>query len=185
MTGFFDTRTDQAQLSNLECNATAAVKITHHYMGKMLRAGRKGCIVFTSSPAGFIPGPFAVMYGATKAFLSAFAGSIACEVGCKGIDVCCVHPSPVSSNFYNAVEHKIDTMESFKKAAVPPNQALAVRIFAAIGRVTFTDIGFTAQAMHIASAVLPFGSLAGIITMVAPYLPDYVTNDKGRGGKAE
>ena len=29
-----------------------------------------------------------------------------------------VHPSPVASHFYNKVEHKIDSMESFKKVAV-------------------------------------------------------------------
>tara|TARA_A100001015_G_scaffold317695_1_gene435335 strand:- start:2240 stop:2380 length:141 start_codon:yes stop_codon:yes gene_type:complete len=40
----------------------------------------KGCILFTSSVSGYIPNPFAVMYGATKSFVSQFAASLAVEV---------------------------------------------------------------------------------------------------------
>ena len=43
------------------------------------------------------------------------AASIAVELQCKGIDICVVHPSPVSSNFYDKVTHKIDSMDAFKK----------------------------------------------------------------------
>ena len=47
-------------------NATAAVNISHHFSSKLVSAKKKGCIVFTSSVAGFIPTPFSGMYGATK-----------------------------------------------------------------------------------------------------------------------
>ena len=47
-------------------NATAAVNISHHFASKLVSAKKKGCIVFTSSVAGFIPTPFSGMYGATK-----------------------------------------------------------------------------------------------------------------------
>lgn len=67
-------------MSNLECNATSAVRITHHFLNKTLDRGEKGLVCFTSSPAGCIPNPFAVMYGSTKAFLTEFACSLAPEV---------------------------------------------------------------------------------------------------------
>jgi short-subunit dehydrogenase len=56
-------------------------------------------------------------YGTTKAGLSQFAASLACEVMAKGIDVTVVHPSPVASNFYNNLA-KIDALEMAKKMAV-------------------------------------------------------------------
>lgn len=61
VTGFFDQSKLDSQLANLECNSTACVKVTHHFLQKMLEKKLKGCIVFTSSVSGYIPNPFAVM----------------------------------------------------------------------------------------------------------------------------
>ncbi|KAH8061229.1 3-oxo-behenoyl-CoA reductase [Aureococcus anophagefferens] len=114
------------------------------------------------------------------AFMSQFAASIAVELQCKGIDVCVIHPSPVASNFYNKVEHKIDSMESFKKLAVDRSE-LPREIFASIGRCVLRDVGNTAVGMRLGVALLPYSALAHIIALVAPFLPDYVENDKKRG----
>jgi short-subunit dehydrogenase len=76
VTGFFDQTQLDAQLANMECNATACVKVTHHFLQKMLAKNLKGCFLFTSSVSGYIPNPFAVMYGATKSFVSQFAASL-------------------------------------------------------------------------------------------------------------
>ena len=180
VTGFFDTQPLGKHLVNMECNATAAVAITHHFAAAMMRKKLKGCIVFTSSASAYIPNPFAIIYGATKAFMSQFAASIAVELSCKGIDVCVVHPSPVASNFYNTVEHKIDSMESFKKLAVDPSE-LPREIFASIGRCVLRDVGNTAIGMRLGVSLLPYNALAHLIATVAPFLPDYVENDKKRG----
>ena len=80
VTGFFDVMSLDSQLANLECNATACVKVTHHFLQRMLEKKIKGCIIFTSSVSGYIPNPFAVMYGATKSFVTQFAASLAVEV---------------------------------------------------------------------------------------------------------
>ncbi len=119
VTGFFDQTTLDAQLANLECNSTACVKVTHHFLKKMLDKKIKGCFIFTSSVSGYIPNPFAVMYGATKAFVSQFAASLAIEVRNSGIDVLAVHPSPVSSNFFDNA-HKLESLEMAQKSAVSP-----------------------------------------------------------------
>jgi short-subunit dehydrogenase len=66
VTGFFDQTTLDAQLANVECNATATVKVTYHFL-KMLAKDMKGCIVFTSSLSSYIPNPFLVMYGTNNA----------------------------------------------------------------------------------------------------------------------
>ena len=76
-------------------NATSAFKITHHFVNDMLDKRMPGLVTFTSSSAGFIPCPMSVLYGATKAFLTEFAASLAAEIKGNGIDVVVVHPSPV------------------------------------------------------------------------------------------
>jgi len=72
------------QMANYECNAISPVRITHHFAARILSeiaaSPTRGAIFFTSSPAGFMPCPITVMYGATKAFLTEFATSIAAEV---------------------------------------------------------------------------------------------------------
>lgn len=106
----------------------------------MVKRKRKGCIVFTSSVAGFIPTPFAAMYASTKAFVSQMAACLHIEVKNLGIDVCAVHPSPVASNFYDKVEKKVELMEAAQKKAVPP-QDLPNAIFKSIGACCLNDVG--------------------------------------------
>jgi short-subunit dehydrogenase len=94
------------QLANMHCNATSSICLTHfflrHLLSLPLTSGTKkrGFIGFTSSSAGFLPTPISGMYGATKTMLTSFASAIATETKQDGIDVCCVHPSPIASNFY-------------------------------------------------------------------------------------
>jgi short-subunit dehydrogenase len=80
VTGFLDQTAIEKNLSNLECNATASVNIAQHFVEKLVRSKSKGCIVFTSSVAGFIPTPFASIYASTKAFVSQFACCLHIEV---------------------------------------------------------------------------------------------------------
>jgi short-subunit dehydrogenase len=103
VTGFVDQTPLSKLLSNVECNATASFVIAHHFLQILVSKKLRGCIVFTSSVAGFIPTPFAASYAATKAFVSQLACSLHIEVKSLGIDVCAVHPSPVASNFYEKV----------------------------------------------------------------------------------
>eukprot|EP00957_Ditylum_brightwellii_P010255 775666-Ditylum_brightwellii.AAC.1 len=115
VTGFLDQAPLGKLLANVECNATACVNITHHFLSIMVAKKLKGCIVYTSSVAGFIPTPFAAMYASTKAFVSQMASCLHIEVQNLGIDVCAIHPSPVASNFYDKVDHKIELMEAAQK----------------------------------------------------------------------
>jgi short-subunit dehydrogenase len=103
VTGFLDQTPIEKNLANMECNATAAVNIAQYYCQQLVSSKLKGCIVFTSSVAGFIPTPFASIYASTKAFVTQFACCLHIEVQNLGIDVCAVQPSPVASNFYDKV----------------------------------------------------------------------------------
>jgi short-subunit dehydrogenase len=67
-------------LKNIECNALSAVKITHHFVGKMIAAKIKGCVTFTASSSCYIPAPTTAMYVSTKMFLTNFATSLGPEL---------------------------------------------------------------------------------------------------------
>lgn len=101
-------------MDNYHCNATSATRIAHHFIREMKSKNLRGCVCFTSSPAGLMPTPFSAMYGATKAYLTELAQSIAPEVKGLGINVSVCHPSPVKSRFYDKT-HSIDMLEMFKK----------------------------------------------------------------------
>ena len=73
VTGFVDQAPIGKLLTNIECNATSGVNIAHHFVKPLIASKKKGCIVFTSSVAAYIPSPFAATYAATKAFISSFA----------------------------------------------------------------------------------------------------------------
>lgn len=182
VTGFMDQAPLGKLLANVECNATACVSITHYFVGKLVEKKLKGCIVYTSSVAGFIPTPFAAMYASTKAFVSQMASCLHIEVQNLGIDVCAVHPSPVASNFYDKVDHKIELMEAAQKSAVPP-QELPNEILKSIGFCALRDLGGMAVGTRMGTFFLPYNFFTEIFAFAAPYLPDYKKHNATRVDK--
>lgn len=179
VTGFFDHTSLDAQLANVECNATSTVKITHHFLRAMLEKKLKGCFIFTSSVSGYIPNPFAVMYGATKAFVSQFAASLAIEVRANGIDVLAVHPSPVASNFFDKA-HKLESLEMAQKAAVSP-ASVPGKMLTCVGRCHLGDLGTMATSVRVFVALVPYDFLTGLFAFAAPWMGDYQKHNKNRG----
>lgn len=171
VTGFFEQSPLAKQLANLECNATAAVKITHHFSRKLVHGQRPGCIVFTSSAAACVPSPFSCLYGATKAFLSQFAASLAVELRPCGIDVVAIHPSPVMTRFYDKA-HKMEMLDFAKLFAVGPEQ-LPDEIFRSIGRCHWRDIGGFAIVMRLAMMSVSYNMAAWLFSTFGSFLPDF------------
>ena len=148
----------------------------------MLEKKIKGCFIFTSSVSGYIPNPFAVMYGATKAFVSQFAASLAIEVRNNGIDVLAVHPSPVKSNFFDNA-HKLDSLEMAQKSAVSP-MAVPNKMLECVGRCHLGDLGSMAVTVRCVVALMPYDFLTGLFSFFAPYMGDYQKHNKNRGKTA-
>ena len=183
VTGFVDQTPLPKLLSNVECNATAAFAIAHHFLQKLVTNKQKGCIVFTSSVAGFIPTPFAASYAATKAFVSQLACSLHIEVQSLGIDVCAVHPSPVASNFYEKVDHKIELMEQAQKGAVGPEQ-LPNEILRSVGCCALRDLGGMAWGTRMGTFFIPYNFFTELFTAASPFLNDYKVHNKNRKFKS-
>lgn len=142
VTGFLDQVPIEKLLVNMECNATSAVNIGHYFSQQLVSKKRPGCIVFTSSIAAAIPTPFSVMYASTKAFVSQFAACLHVECKPLGIDVCSIHPSPVASNFYSKLDHKVDMIEAAAKSAVTP-ESVTDDILRSVGACAWRDLGGT------------------------------------------
>ena len=140
-------------------------------MGIQIGRKLKGCVVFTSSAAAAMPGPFSSLYASTKSFLSMFGASLAAEVKSHGIDVLVFHPSPIASQFYDN-QKKIDILEFFKKIAASP-ETLPDQVFSCVGRTVWADFGITAMTFRVITKIIDFNSLATLIANVAHLLPDY------------
>jgi len=166
-------------LTNIECNAASAVNVAHHFVKQLISSKKKGCIVFTSSVAGFIPTPFAAMYASTKAFVSQFASCLHIEVKPLGIDVCAIHPSPVSSNFYDKLDHKVDLIEAAAKNAVTPD-AITDDMLRSVGACALRDLGALAWSTRMGTFFLPFNFFTELFAFAAPFLPDWKNHNKNR-----
>jgi short-subunit dehydrogenase len=64
-----------------------------------LRRGH-GRILFTSSIAAEMPGPYYAAYAASKAFLQSFSEAIREEVKDSGVVVTALQPGPTDTNFF-------------------------------------------------------------------------------------
>jgi len=173
--GLFSDMSLERSLKNFEVNAVCSIKITHHFLNKMLATGKKGAIIFTSSSGGAIPNPLHMMYGSTKAFLTEFAASLAGEVYASNIDVLVIHPSPVDTEFYKSeTAHKSGALQASKKYAVPPSR-IADTIFKSLGSrfCVIRDQGWFTVAMHLLLKVIDYNFIATATTLFTHRTPEY------------
>jgi short-subunit dehydrogenase len=159
--GYFDERSIDPLMGNLECNAAAGIRISHMMYSRMIAEGRRGCLAFTSSSAWFIPAPYATMYAATKAMLSNFAVSLSIEARNHGVDVCVVHPSYTHTNLYEN-NPKIGVLKLLAKFGWTGDDVANV-LFESVGRVVVRDAGAYSVLTNLLGRVIDSGSLAKII----------------------
>jgi short-subunit dehydrogenase len=162
-----------------ECNATAPIQISHHFVQRILAeskrsvAERRGAVFFTSSPAGIMPCPTTVMYGATKAFLTEFATSLSAEVFADGLDVLVVHPSPVDTGFYSGNKHDLSAMKFFMKTATSP-EVIATCFFKSVGKTVVCDQGYFSLVLKMLLKVIDYNFISILLTRTSTMSGDYV-----------
>jgi short-subunit dehydrogenase len=170
-TGLFDGSTLGSQLANLHCNATSSAAVAHLFLRRLRQSGKRGCVCFTSSPAMLTPCPLSAMYGATKAFLTELAVSIAPEVTEFGIDVAVVHPSPVLTNFYTGTD-PIGALLFFKSTATGPD-TIALSALSGIGRRVVIEQGYYGAMMRCVLKLIDSCLMAEIVKGQASGMADY------------
>ena len=90
----------QDELTMINLNVVSTVHLAKRFVRKMLKAG-SGKILFTSSIASMIPGPFEAVYAASKAFVHSFATALRNELADSGISVTVLMPGATETNFYH------------------------------------------------------------------------------------
>jgi short-subunit dehydrogenase len=99
--GDFARETDlQDELNLINLNVLSSVHLAKRVVKDMVER-RHGRILFTSSIAATMPGPFSATYNASKAFLYSFSEAIRNELKDTGVTVTALMPGPTETNFFH------------------------------------------------------------------------------------
>lgn len=91
------------ELNVISLNVVSSVHLAKRVASDMVKRG-KGRILFTSSIAAIMPGPFFAVYAASKAFIQSFAIAIRSELKDKGITVTALLPGPTDTDFFERAD---------------------------------------------------------------------------------
>lgn len=97
--GSFCEEKSQEQMAKLHVCSSAAVKLCHAVLPKMIAHG-KGKIINVSSLSACFPAPGAAMYTATRAFLVTFTESLYLELKGTGVRVQVLCPGTTKTEFH-------------------------------------------------------------------------------------
>lgn len=102
--GDFARETDlKDELNLINLNVVSSVHLAKRVVKDMVERG-KGRILFTSSIAALMPGPFEAVYAASKAFLHSFSEALRNELKDTGVTVTALMPGPTETNFFHRAE---------------------------------------------------------------------------------
>lgn len=89
-----------AEISKIDLNVSAAVRLTHAALPGMLERGSGG-ILNVSSIMAFLPTPHAATYSATKSFIVSFSESLHGEIARDGVHVTALCPGSVRTGLHD------------------------------------------------------------------------------------
>ncbi len=93
-------RTELAdELRIVDLNVRSTVHLAKHVVGDMVARG-EGRVLFTSSIASTMPGPFLAVYNASKSFVQSFALALRNEVKETGVTITSLMPGPTDTELF-------------------------------------------------------------------------------------
>jgi uncharacterized protein len=102
--GAFATDTDlQDELKLIDLNVRSTVHLAKHVVRDMV-ARDSGRILFTSSIASTMPGPFQAVYNASKSFVQSFALALRNELKDTEVTVTTLMPGPTETEFFERAD---------------------------------------------------------------------------------
>lgn len=96
---FVDTALEE-DLRVIWLNVVGIVHLTKALLPNMVARGA-GRILFTSSIAATMPGPYYATYAASKAFVQSFAEAVRYEVKDSGVTITALMPGPTDTGFFD------------------------------------------------------------------------------------
>jgi short-subunit dehydrogenase len=160
-------------MPNWTCNITSHIEITHYFFEKMVAEKKKGCIVYTSSNAGFWPSPTSTLYGASKAAMMQMASSLAIEGVEYGIDVTAIVAGPMQTSFVDNMQGaKLDALKTFMKIASTPESVASV-LLKSVGRVAIRDHSILTILLRNVFKILDVNLAVRVIAFFQPFTADW------------
>ncbi len=99
---FVETDLDK-ELNLIALNVTSTVHLAKRVLPDMVARG-EGRVLVTASVAGVIPGAFAAVYNASKAFGLSFAQALRNELKDTGVTVTALMPGPTDTDFFERAD---------------------------------------------------------------------------------
>jgi len=113
--GDFTRQTDlQDELNLIQLNIAGTVHLAKRVLPGMVTRGA-GRVLFTSSIAALMPGAFAAVYNASKAFVQSFSEALRNEVKDTGVTITALQPGPTETNFFHEADMDDTTVGKSKK----------------------------------------------------------------------
>jgi uncharacterized protein len=91
------------EINLINLNIVSAVHLAKRIVKDMVERG-SGKVLFTSSIAALMPGPFYAVYAASKAFLRSFSQALRNELKDMGVTVTALMPGPTDTNFFDRAD---------------------------------------------------------------------------------
>jgi short-subunit dehydrogenase len=102
--GAFATDTElEDELRIVDLNVRSTVHLAKHVVRDMVGRG-EGRLLFTSSIASTMPGPFQAVYNASKSFVQSFALALRDELKDSGVTVTSLMPGPTDTEFFERAD---------------------------------------------------------------------------------
>ncbi len=109
------------EVALIAVNVTAPVHFAKRLLPAMLERG-EGRLLFTSSVAATMPGPYYATYAASKAFVQSFAEAVRHELKDTGVTVTALLPGPTDTDFFASAD-MLDTPVGTAKKDHPADVA--------------------------------------------------------------
>ncbi|MEU9196867.1 SDR family NAD(P)-dependent oxidoreductase [Streptomyces hundungensis] len=95
---FIETELDD-EIRVIDLNITSTVRLAKRLLPDMVARG-EGRVLFTSSIASTMPGPFQAVYNASKSFVQSFAQALGNELKDSGVTITSLMPGPTETEFF-------------------------------------------------------------------------------------
>jgi short-subunit dehydrogenase len=110
---FVETR-EVDHLRLVDLNVRGAVQLAHELLPAMVERGA-GRVLFTSSIAATMPGPFQATYNASKSFLLSLSEALHQELVDSGVTVTALMPGPTDTEFFERADMEDTKLGQSKK----------------------------------------------------------------------
>jgi short-subunit dehydrogenase len=113
--GDFARETDlRDELNIIDVNVTSTVHLAKRVLPDMVTRGG-GRMLFTSSTASTMPGPYQAVYNASKSFVQSFCEAVRNEVKDTGVTITALMPGPTDTNFFDRAAMQDTRLAAGKK----------------------------------------------------------------------